>query len=71
MRTMNVRSLVAGIALSVLVGAHLPLTNPGWIVGPPVFAAPSLSDLKGVDELKTLFNRDAGRVRLVLLVSPT
>jgi hypothetical protein len=34
-------------------------------------AAAKLSDLRGVDELKTLFNQDKGRVRLVLLVSPT
>ena len=34
-------------------------------------AAPKLSDLRGVDELKTLFNQDAGKIRLVLLVSPT
>ncbi len=34
-------------------------------------ARPTLTDLRGVDELKTLFNQDAGKVRLVLLVSPT
>ena len=32
---------------------------------------PALSDLHSVDELRTLFNRDGGTVRLVLLVSPT
>lgn len=31
----------------------------------------TLQDLRGVDELKTLFNRDTGKVRLVLLLSPT
>ena len=36
-----------------------------------VSAAPKLSDLRGVDDLKALFNNDAGKVRLVLLVSPT
>lgn len=30
-----------------------------------------LTDLRGVEELRTLFNRDTGKVRLVLLVSPT
>jgi len=36
-----------------------------------VFAEPNLSDLQRVDDLKTLFNGDAGKVRVVLLVSPT
>jgi hypothetical protein len=34
-------------------------------------AAARLTDLRGVDELRTLFNRDQGKFRLVLLVSPT
>jgi hypothetical protein len=34
-------------------------------------AAPELTDLRGVDELRSLFNNDAGKVRLVLLLSPT
>lgn len=37
-----------------------------------VAAAPAtLTDLRGVEDLRTLFNRDKGKVRLVLLVSPT
>jgi hypothetical protein len=34
-------------------------------------AAAKLTDLRNVDELKALFNQDKGKVRLVLLVSPT
>ena len=32
---------------------------------------PALSDLQSVEELKRAFNRDAGKPRLVLLMSPT
>jgi hypothetical protein len=32
---------------------------------------PVLKDLSGVDELKARFNRDAGKPRVVLLLSPT
>ncbi len=30
-----------------------------------------LTDLKGLDTIKTVFNRDAGIPRLVLILSPT
>lgn len=61
--------LVVGLAVAVLIGGHVPNTT---VVGTrEVLAAPSLGDLKSVEELKTLFNRDAGKVRLVLLLSPT
>ncbi len=30
-----------------------------------------LHDLAGVDEFKTVFNRDAGQPRIILLLSPT
>lgn len=39
--------------------------------GLALFAAEPLQDLRSVDELKSLFNRDVGKVRLVLLLSPT
>lgn len=66
---LNARVLVASLAMTVLVGGFVP--NVTRTSAPTLLAAPSLSDLKGVEELKTLFNRDAGKVRLVLLVSPT
>ena len=31
----------------------------------------TLQDLNNIDELKTLFNHDAGKPRIVLLLSPT
>ena len=61
------RLIAVGFAAIVLLGARVgPLG-----VAPSLVAAPSLSDLRGVDELKGLFNKDAGKIRLVLLVSPT
>ena len=65
----KVRTLVTNIAVLVLVSGLARNVTHGF--APTVSAAPSLADLKGVEELKTLFNRDADTVRLVLLVSPT
>jgi hypothetical protein len=46
-------------------------TKAPWNAHEGTYAAPMLSDLKSVDELKTLFNQDRGKPRLVLLLSPT
>ena len=35
------------------------------------FAAPLLPHLRGIDELRDWFNAGKGRVRLILLLSPT
>ena len=62
--------LVAAVAL--LAGGHRGsyatevadrLTHPG--------PAASLTDLRGTDQLRDTFNRDAGTPRLILLFSPT
>jgi hypothetical protein len=37
----------------------------------PSPAKPQLQDFKGVAELQSRFNQDAGSTRLILLVSPT
>jgi hypothetical protein len=63
----NIRSAACAVAILVLAaspGGRLSLSSS-------LVAAPTLTDLRTADELKALFNRDAGRVRLVLLVSPT
>jgi hypothetical protein len=64
----GIRVVTAVIALVVLTVTSGPR---GWPSDPVVSAAPNLSDLRGVDELKATFNHDAGKIRLVLLVSPT
>ncbi len=64
----NVRAAAAAIGTLLVLCGYLPLTGAS---APVATAAPRLSDLKGVDELRTLFNNDVGKVRLVLLLSPT
>ena len=61
------RLIAAGLVALVLLGARVGSLE----VAPSLAAAPSLTDLRGVDELKGLFNKDPGKVRLILLVSPT
>ena len=61
----RIRLVACALALVVIWGAHITR----WPAA--VVAAPALTDLRGVDELKGLFNKDGGKVRLVLLVSPT
>ena len=64
----NMRVVAAAFGTLLLVGGYFPSTRAYAPVGT---AAPRLSELKGVDELRTLFNNDVGKVRLVLLLSPT
>ena len=54
-----IRTLMALLALTLLA-------VPG--VAP---AAPTLSQLRGIDELKSWFNTYKGHPRLIFLVSPT
>jgi hypothetical protein len=64
----KLRALVVAAALWAAFGVVDEKT--AWPSN-PLIAAPALSDLKSVDELKTLFNQDRGKTRLVLLLSPT
>jgi hypothetical protein len=45
-----------------------------WLLGWSLGCGPSkpvLHDLRNVEQLKAQFNRDAGKARVVLLLSPT
>lgn len=61
------RSLVTFIGL-VFTAAAVP-AHPAPRSQPRTAA--TIEDLRSVDELKTMFNRDRGTVRLLLLLSPT
>jgi hypothetical protein len=57
---------------SHILAALLPLSFLafGYVTGCGEYK-PVLQDLEGVDALKTQFNKDRGRPRVVLLLSPT
>lgn len=57
------RSLRASVA-ALLVGLAM-------VCAPAISAAPALQRLKGIGELKTWFNANAGHPRLIFLLSPT
>jgi hypothetical protein len=63
--------MAAGLRLAALVAAlasplHQPRVQPG-VAG----AAPILQDLRGLGELRSLFESDVDTIRIVLLLSPT
>ena len=55
----TVRAIAAALALMVLTAPR------------PAPAAPTLSQLRGIPELKSWFNVSKGHPRLILLLSPT
>ena len=63
----RIKGSVRSLAAIALLAAS-PLQRSSTLANP---AEPSLADLKSVDDLRSAFNRDAGEVRLVLLLSPT
>lgn len=59
----RLRLLAAGV---LLAASALPRPQLG-----AESAAGELQDVRSVEDLRARFNRDSGRVRLVLLLSPT
>ncbi len=64
--------IITSVAVLMLVGG-LGVAEPVGLASHRVTvqAAETLGDIRAVDDLKDRFNRDAGQVRLVMLVSPT
>jgi hypothetical protein len=63
----TLRPILGLLAVFVVLAGQAP----GVGVSSPIVVAATPADLHGVEELKALFNNDAGKVRLVLLLSPT
>jgi hypothetical protein len=66
MAMLIVRSLAVGAIVALALG--LSIDTP-WVEGAESPA--TLTDLHDVEDLRLLFNQDAGRPRLILLLSPT
>jgi hypothetical protein len=65
---MRAMTAITRLALTAwLVVAALPLAAQT----PVVPSAPALRDINRITDLQSTFERDAGKVRIVLLLSPT
>ena len=62
--------LPALLALALAGCGHAGAVSVPWERPAPP-AGLTLTDLHAVDDLQTAFNQDAGKPRLILLVSPT
>lgn len=66
------RGLIRAATAAIAVAAAIFVSAPPQAAAANA-AAPAgrLRELRGLDDLKAAFNTDHGRVRLVLLLSPT
>lgn len=67
--TIKAHLFAVAAALAILLAAGVPAAQP--LTAARASAQSTLRDLQSVDQLKALFNHDAGHVRVVLLLSPT
>jgi hypothetical protein len=60
------------ILAAIVMTAALVSPSPQALVqSPATTVSPALHDLRGVAELRSLFDSDRDKVRIVLLLSPT
>ena len=69
-RIIVVWMLSAVLALALVGCGHPSAVSVPWERSAPP-AGLTLTDLHGIADLQTAFNQDAGRPRLIMLVSPT
>ena len=55
----RIRLACAAVAIAAVLASSRP------------FAAPTLPHLRGIEDVRSWFNAEKGRVRLILLLSPT
>jgi hypothetical protein len=67
-----VASVTSRILAAIVMTTALASPSPHALVQSPVATVPSaLHDLRGIAELRSLFEGDRDKVRIVLLLSPT
>ena len=60
--------ILAAIAMTTALAVPSPQAR---VQSPSTVASPALHDLRGVAELRSLFDSDRDKIRVVLLLSPT